>query len=47
MGEDEDNKTNPSTKEADSVITEEKIDKILDWLENNGVKEGLPSAIQE
>ena len=32
MGDEEDNKTNPSTKEADSVITEQKIDKVRDWL---------------
>ena len=46
MEEDDDFKSNPSTKEG-SEITEEKIDKILDWLQRNGAKEGTPASIIE
>ena len=28
-------------------MSEDKLEKILDWLQDNGVREGKPSSIQE
>ena len=40
-------KSEESTKGSDSNIAVDKIDKILDWLQDHGVKEGCPGDIQE
>lgn len=36
-----------STKGGESTISEEKIEKIIDWLEVNGIKEGCPKDFFE
>ena len=48
MNTTEDDDSNPSTPSADSAFfNDDRLDKIMDWLQGNGVKEGAPTSIQE